>query len=194
LLTSSEIAVLNVPVLETERLRLRGHTAKDGEASAALWADASVTRFIGGRPHTGEESWARLLRYVGHWSLLGYGYWLVEEKATGAFVGEMGLADYRREIEPRFDGTPEIGWVVAPDYQGKGYATEAIQAIMNWAAQELGAEIVVCLIHPENEASLKVANRFGFEERVRTIFHGEPAIVLEKRLSDRRSLATTVQA
>ena len=122
------------------------------------------------------------MRYAGHWSLIGYGYWLVEEKATGAFVGEVGLADYRREIEPRFDGTPEIGWVLAPAYQGKGYATEAVQAALDWAANELGAEVVVCLIHPENEASLKVAKRFGFTERVRTAFRDEPALVLEKRL------------
>jgi RimJ/RimL family protein N-acetyltransferase len=187
LLTSKEIAALNIPVLETERLRLRGHTVKDAEASRALWTDAAVTRFISGRPHTGEECWARLLRYAGHWSLMGYGYWLVEEKETGAFVGEMGLADYRREIDPPFGDTPEIGWVLAPAHQGKGYATEAIHAILNWAAHELCAESVVCMIHPENAASLRLAERFGFEVKACTTFHDLPTVVFEKQLNSAKS-------
>lgn len=182
LLIKREELALEIPTIETQRLRLRGHTVKDAEASAALWADETVTRFIGGRPHTEEESWARLLRYIGHWSLMGYGYWLVEEKKTGAFVGEMGLADYRREIDPPLGDAPEIGWVLAPAHQGQGYATEAVQAILEWAASELDAEVVVALIHPDNEASLKIAERFGFEERVRTNFRDKPAIIFEKRL------------
>jgi RimJ/RimL family protein N-acetyltransferase len=147
-----------------------------------MWRDESVTKFIGGRPHTGEESWARLLRYRGHWSLMGYGYWLVEERVTGAFVGEVGLADYRRAIEPPFDGVPEIGWVLSPAHHGKGYATEAVAAALQWAGDQLGADLVVCLIHPENKASLKLAQRFGFTERVRTSFRDQTAIVLEKHL------------
>ncbi len=63
-----------------------------------MWADPEVTRYIGGKPLTEEESWARLLRYVGHWSLLGFGYWVVEEKTTGNFIGEVGFADYKRDL------------------------------------------------------------------------------------------------
>ena len=77
-----------VPVIETERLILRGHVLEDSEASLALWTDPEVTRFIGGKPSTTEEVWPRLLRYAGHWSLLGFGYWAITEKATGRFVGE----------------------------------------------------------------------------------------------------------
>ena len=91
---------IDVPVLETERLRLRGHRLDDFAASSAMWADEVVTRYIGGRPFTEEEVWARLLRYVGHWALVGYGYWVLEEKATGAFVGEMGFGDFKRDIQP----------------------------------------------------------------------------------------------
>jgi RimJ/RimL family protein N-acetyltransferase len=182
LLKENQITPETIPAIETARLRLRGHTIQDAEPSAALWSDASVTRFIGGRPHTGEESWARLLRYLGHWPLMGYGYWLVEEKASGAFVGEMGLANYRREIDPPLGDAPEIGWVLAPAHQGKGYATEAVQAILDWAVRELDAEVVVALIHPDNAASLKVAERFGFTERVRTTFRDQPSIILEKQL------------
>ena len=79
---------------------LRGHTAADLDAIAAMWADPEVTRHITGVPSTREESWARLLRYAGLWPLLGFGYWLVEDRATGRFLGEVGFANFQRDIEP----------------------------------------------------------------------------------------------
>src|SRR5579864_5518349 len=91
---------LEVPVLETERLRLRGHRLEDFVQSAAMWGDPKVTQYIGGKPLTEEECWTRLLRYAGHWSLLGFGYWVAEEKASGNFVGEVGFADYKRDLQP----------------------------------------------------------------------------------------------
>src|SRR3954463_15564591 len=103
----------NIPTLQTTRLTLRGPGLADFAASAALWADPEVTRFITGRPATAEEVWTRLLRYVGHWALLGFGYWVVQETASGRFVGEVGFADYHREMEPSLAGSPEIGWVIA---------------------------------------------------------------------------------
>ena len=86
-------AISTVPLLETERLRLRGHRLEDLSDSAAMWADPRVTQYIRPRPFTAEESWARLLRYIGHWALLGFGYWVIEEKATGKFIGECGFAN-----------------------------------------------------------------------------------------------------
>jgi hypothetical protein len=99
---------LDVPIIETERLKLRGHTIEDASNVTALWSNADVTRYIGGKPHTAEECWARLLRYAGHWSLLGFGYWAVEEKAAGEFVGEVGFSNSKREIEPPL-GAVEVG-------------------------------------------------------------------------------------
>lgn len=78
------------PVLETLRLRLRGHRPEDLSAAAAMWADVEITRFIGGKPFTREDVWGRILRYVGHWNWMGYGYWLVEDKESGRFIGEVG--------------------------------------------------------------------------------------------------------
>ena len=69
-----------VPVLTTARLVMRGHRPSDLDASAAMWGDDAVGRHIGGKPSTREESWSRLLRYAGLWALLGFGYWLVEER------------------------------------------------------------------------------------------------------------------
>src|ERR1700732_5300270 len=98
---------VEVPGLATERLRLRGHRLEDSAHCAAMWADPEVTRYIGGKPYTEEESWARLMRYAGPCSLLGFGYWVVEEKSTGSFIGEAGFADYKRALPP-LQGIPEI--------------------------------------------------------------------------------------
>ena len=150
------------PTIETARLTLRGHVPADLADSAALWGDPAVTRYIGGRPSTEEEVWARLLRYVGHWSALGFGYWVVVERASGRFVGEVGLADFRRAIVPSFGGAPEAGWVLAPRAHGRGLATEAVRAALTWYEATFGPTRTVCMIDPDHAASLRVADRCGF--------------------------------
>jgi len=100
---------VEVPVVETERLRLRGYRPEDFADCAAMWADPEVTRYIGGKPLTEEDVWGRTLRGVGHWAWWGFGYWVMEEKATGSFAGEMGFSDWKREIEPSLRGVPELG-------------------------------------------------------------------------------------
>jgi RimJ/RimL family protein N-acetyltransferase len=168
------------PTIDTERLCLRGHRLSDLEHCLSLWRDPVVTRYIGGRPFTEEEIWTRLLRYVGHWSLLGFGYWIVSERATGRFVGEVGFADNKREIEPALDGAPEIGWVLAPWASGRGYATEAVKAALAWGATRFGSARTVCLIHPENLASIRVAQKSGYREHVRTTYKGHPSIIFDR--------------
>ncbi len=167
----------SVPVIETERLLLRGHALEDFEDCLALWTNPDVTRFIGGKPSTREEVWARLLRYVGHWSLLGFGYWVVTDKATGRFLGEVGFADFRREIEPSLDGVPEIGWVLAPHSHGRGYATEAVRAAIAWGEGHFGPIRTACIIAPENGPSIRVAEKTGYREVRRTDYKGNPTIM-----------------
>jgi RimJ/RimL family protein N-acetyltransferase len=88
--------MIAIPVVETERLVLRGHRRDDLADCVGMWGDPEVTRHIGGRPSTDEEVWARLLRYLGHWQVMGFGYWIVHERASGRFVGEVGFADSDR--------------------------------------------------------------------------------------------------
>jgi RimJ/RimL family protein N-acetyltransferase len=166
-----------VPVIETERLKLRGHCIADFAASAAMWADPVVTRHIGGRPLSEEESWSRLLRYVGHWALLGFGYWVVEEQATGSFVGELGFADYKRDMEPSLKDTPEVGWIFAAQFHGKGYATEAVRAAVAWGDAHFGAARTACIIHPENLASIHVAEKCGYRKLQLATYKGHPTMV-----------------
>lgn len=167
------------PTLDTERLTLRGHTPDDYDECAALWGDAQVTRYIGGRPSTPEEVWTRLLRYAGMWALLGFGYWVVRERETGRFVGELGFADFRREITPPLDA-PEAGWVLAPWAHGRGYATEAVHAALAWGDAHLAAPRTVCMISPDNAASIRVAEKCGYRELARISFKGEDTLLFER--------------
>jgi RimJ/RimL family protein N-acetyltransferase len=170
-------SAVRVPVLETERLRLRGHRVDDFAACAAMWADPVVTRHVGGRPFSGEESWSRLLRYVGHWAVLGFGYWVVEERATGEFAGETGFADYKRDLSPSLAETPEIGWAFASKFHGKGYASEAVRAAVKWGDEHFGPAGTACIIHPDNLASIRVAEKCGYRKSQPTTYKGHPTIV-----------------
>ncbi len=166
------------PILETERLVLRGHRAEDLDECFAMWSDPEVTRFIGGKPSGREEVWARLLRYVGHWSIAGYGFWQIRERATGRFVGEAGLADFKRDLALSFDGAPETGWVLAPWSHGKGYATEAMTAVLAWSDRTYPR--TVCVIDPDNAASRRVAAKCGYREVARALYKSAEIIALER--------------
>jgi RimJ/RimL family protein N-acetyltransferase len=188
-----------VPILDTPRLHLRGHRVDDLPASAAMWAHPAVTRYIGGHPQTSEECWSRILRHAGHWSLLGYGGWVVEERTgtprapdrnSQTFVGEVGFLDLQREMDPPLSdglGTRiEVGWVLSPSHQGKGYATEAVQAALAWGrahfSKHLQTTAFTCIIDPENTASLRVAERCGFQESHRALYRGSTVIVFTANL------------
>jgi len=145
-----------------------------------LWADPEVVRYIGGKPSTREESWARLTRYVGHWALQGYGFWTLRERNTGRYMGEVGVADFKRTITPSLAGAQEMGWVLAAWAQGKGYATEAVRAALVWNEARFPGARLVCMIDPANAASLRVAQKCGFREYARTTYKDSEVILLER--------------
>jgi RimJ/RimL family protein N-acetyltransferase len=178
-MTNSGFPAVEVPVIETKRLRLRGHRREDFRDCAAMWADPIVTRYIGAEPLSTEDAWTKFLRYVGHWSVMGFGFWAIEEKDSGRFIGELGLADFKRDITPSLSDAPELGWVLAVGAHGKGYATEALQAVIAWGEAHLGPARTVCLINPENLASIRVAKKCGFREFQRTAYKGGPVIIFE---------------
>jgi len=169
------------PVVETTRLRLRAHTAADFDACLPMWNDPIVTRFIGGRAYTGEEVWQRIQRYAGSWALLGHGFWVIEDKARGKLIGEIGLMDARRDIDPPFGADREVGWALLPDAHGKGYASEALEAVLAWEKQHLGGACLMALIDPDNAPSIKLALKFGFTQRARSIYKDIPTIQFERR-------------
>lgn len=169
-----------IPVLETPRLLLRGHRATDLSAACALWQSPEVYRFITGEPLSEQEVWLRLLRYSGLWDFLGYGYWAVEERASGAYVGQLGFADFKRGLLG-FDGRyPEAGWAIDAGFAGRGYATEGMQAACRWldSAGEHGRSF--CIIGRNNAASVRVAQKLGFSYALETAL-GEEAVGLYLR-------------
>jgi len=171
---------VTAPTLTTDRLRLRAHRREDFERYAAMWAHPDVVARITGVPATRHESWLRLMRAMGMWSMLGYGYWVVESREDQTFLGELGLADFLREITPSIAGIPEAGWVLAPDAQGKGIATEAMRAVMSWADTHLDTPKTVCFLDADFEASKSVALKLGFREQTQTTFRGRPTLMMER--------------
>ncbi|TGY90117.1 N-acetyltransferase [Marinicauda algicola] len=168
------------PRLETERLILRLHRAEDFEASAAMWANPDVVRHIGGQPSPRGEAWMRMLRYPGLWALLGYGYLAIEDKATGRFAGEAGLADFKREMSPSIEAIPEAGWALHPDFHGRGLATEAVGAVLGWADANLDARETCCIIDPGNTASVRVAQKLGFTGPQMARFRGSETLLFRR--------------
>ena len=166
------------PVIETARLRLRGHRDSDLPAMVAMWSDPGVVRFIGGRPFSPDEIAARLARYRAMWPAHGHGYWAVEDRESGTILGEMGLARFDRDLGPDFDDWPEAGWVLAPVAWGRGIASEGVAAMLGWADATLTAERIVCMIADGHAVSRRVAERFGFVRWRDTVFRGGAVTLL----------------
>jgi RimJ/RimL family protein N-acetyltransferase len=145
------------PKLETARLILRPTAAEDFDAWAALMAD-DASHFIGG-PQARSVAWRGFISVAGAWAIQGYSMFSVIEKASGLWVGRVGPW-----VPEGWPGT-EVGWAVAKHAYGKGYATEAATAAIDWAFETLGWTDVIHCIDPENVASQRVAERLGSTNR-----------------------------
>lgn len=166
--------------LETERLVLDGHRPNDLDALAALWSDPALLALLGLAPATRQESWMRMLRYRGLWPLLGYGYWALRERDTGRYIGDLGFADFHRDIEPSISGVPEVGWALSAWARNRGYAGEALGAAMRWLETQPGVPRCVCLIDPSNIASVRLARRHGFREAAQPMFNDRPTLLMSR--------------
>lgn len=175
----------------TARLILRPTQLGDFDAYAAMWADPQVVRFVGGTTFSRESSWARFLRHRGMWEYLGFGYFALEHRETGSYVGEAGFQDLRRAIEPSIEGRMEIGWIIAPEFQGRGLAEEAARAALLWAAEHGTGDRLACIINPDHAASLHVAHKVGFAETGMGSYNGSPIVILDRpRVAEAPELAS----
>jgi RimJ/RimL family protein N-acetyltransferase len=168
------------PILETPRLRLRGYRAGDLDAQWASMTDPQVVRFLGGVPQSREETWRKILGSPGLWALLGYGYWVAERREDGAYLGQIGFADFKRDMTPSIENIPEMGWIMAPQAQGQGYATEAVLAALAWADGALGGGEIVAIISHDNAASIRIAEKGGFSRREDAVYKGEPILLFRR--------------
>jgi RimJ/RimL family protein N-acetyltransferase len=105
---------------------------------------------------------------------------MVRETVTDRLVGEVGFAEHRRDMTPPVAGMPEVGWVLTPAAHGQGFATEAVRAVVDWGDAQFSGKRTVCLIHPENAPSLRVAEKCGYREYARTTYKDAPTILLER--------------
>ncbi len=173
-------ADLKIPVIKTERLKLRAHRLEDFPAIRDMWRDPQVTRYIGGKPRPEEEVWLKFLRNAGFWTHFGYGYWVIEEKKSGAVVGETGFGEFKRDLSPPIKGEPEMGWALAAPFHGKGYASEAALAAVAWGDDHLGGARMSCIVSPENAPSIRIAEKCGFKKTGEAVYHGDDVLVFHR--------------
>ena len=169
-----------VPTIETARLRLRTFESRDLDAQAATLGDPEVVRHLGGKPFSREETWRKMLASPGLWAMLGYGYWVVERIGDGAYLGQIGFADFKRDMIPSIEDMPEMGWIFAPRAQGQGYAHEAAMAALGWAATALAGREIVAIIDHRNLRSIRLAEKIGFSGREEAVYKGEPILLFRR--------------
>lgn len=172
--------MVEIPTLLTPRLKLRAHRLDDFDAYAAMWQEPAVVRFIGGVARSREVAWGSFLRQGGSWLHLGFGFFAVEDRETGAFIGEAGFHDLKRNIVPSIEGTMEAGWVLSTAMQGKGIAEEAMRAALGWARDHGTGERFTCMIEKDHAASLHVAEKLGFERYARAEYAGKQMVLLDQ--------------
>lgn len=171
---------MHAPILETARLHLRPYRAADLAPLLAMWQQPALYQHITGKPSTENEVWTRILRDTGLWTICGFGYWAIEEKASGQCIGAVGFADFYRAMQPPLGHDPEAGWILAPHTHGQGYATEALTAALHWADTILRAPRTCCIIDPTNARSLHLAAKLGYRQIGQAEFNGQHTIVLER--------------
>lgn len=146
----------SVVSFRTPRLRLRAFVQGDLDDYAAMCADEEVMRHIGAGGSVGRDvAWRQMALFLGQWALLGYGMWALERRSDGRLIGRAGF------LNP--EGWPgnELGWLLARDAWGQGYAFEAASAALAFGRRELGLGALISLIRPDNTRSIRLAERLG---------------------------------
>jgi len=159
-----------IPVVETPRLLLREFRLSDLDAYAAMCADEEVMRYIGTGVVVGRDvAWRHMALFLGSWSLAGHGMWAIERRDDGVLIGRAGFLDP--------EGWPgcELGWLLARDAWGQGYALEASRAAREFGRGELGLNELISLIRPDNVRSIALAERLGAHDSGPIDFMGQTA-------------------
>lgn len=148
------MTLTHAPVLETDRLILRGPETRDTEAVIAFLMDLDRAGGFGAYDNR-SDSWRWFALNVGHWHIHGYGYFVIEDKASGQAAGMSGI--WNPEGWPE----PEVGWLVFEGFEGKGIAFEAAERVRRWAYEDLGFTTLTSNIVPGNTRSIRLAERLG---------------------------------
>jgi RimJ/RimL family protein N-acetyltransferase len=149
-----------IPEVETDRLLLRAFIPEDLDPFTNIVADPQVMEHAtySGQAMSRSQAWNWLCMMLGHWHMRGFGIWAVAEKDSGLLIGRIGL----QHLE-WFDEV-ELVWMLTPAAWGKGYATEGAAAAVRFGFERLKLPLLSAVIHPENERSIKVADRLGMRK------------------------------
>lgn len=150
----------SVPELRTPRLQLRGWRLEDVGPMATINADPRVGAWLGG-VRTPPQTQQSIQNWIEHWEERGFGLWAVEERASGAFIGRIGLVYHDDWTASAYDA--EVGWTLAFDAWGRGYATEGALASLRWGFGAPGLERIISITLPDNRRSRRVMERIGLE-------------------------------
>ena len=137
-------------------------------------------RHFGPNPMNAEDCWRRLAASAGMWQFNGFGTWAVDRKSDGKLVGNVGLFTGWRDLEPEFGEEPEMGWIMASETHGQGLACEACRAALEWAQVNIAPTPIWAIISPENEPSIRLAEKLGFEAVCESSYRDDPTLVLRR--------------
>ena len=161
-----------IPTITTNRLVLRAFVQRDLDEYAAIIGDPEVTKHLGdGKALSRNEAWRQMAMILGHWTLLGYGLWAVEERATGALLGRIGCQ--QPEGFPGF----EIAYTLGRAFWGRGFAREGAGAALAYAREVLGRTNIISVIRPANAGSIRVAQSLGATLDGEVEFFGGPSSI-----------------
>lgn len=151
-----------IPTINTARVTLRAMRPDDFARFAEIWADAEVVQFVGGKPKSRDEAWRSFLINAGHWQMMGFGQWAVEEHATKRMLGQVGFFNGARGLGADFDAHPEAGWLLAREAQGRGLGPEAAEAAHDWFDRVVTGPLV-CMIDCAHRKSQRLAQNLGYK-------------------------------
>ncbi|MEZ5869066.1 MAG: GNAT family N-acetyltransferase [Defluviimonas denitrificans] len=173
-----------IPRIETDRLILRGYVRDDFEDYVALRRTPRLPVHREAWPRKASDIWGRFLGIAGNWAIEGFGQWAVIRRADGRLIGQTGIFRAMRGLGAEFDAAPEAGWILTGAAHGQGYGGEAVDAAHRWFDASPHAGPLHAMIEPENAASFRIAERFGYLRSREAEYEGA-AVVLMRRPAQR---------
>jgi RimJ/RimL family protein N-acetyltransferase len=131
-------------------------------------------------PLSAEDAWHRVIRFVGHWTLFGYGDFAVIDKQSGLYVEETGFWDAHRGVGARYDDSDETGWSIASRWHRQRAALEAADAAHRWYAGAVGKSRTVCMTDPADAASIGLAVKLGYRPFRNAVYNGNFVVMFER--------------
>lgn len=170
----------NIPTINTSRVTLRGMRAEDFARFAEIWAIPEVVSHIGGAPSPKARSWDGFLRNAGHWQITGFGQWAIQPHGHAQMAGQTGFCFGSRGLGEDFDPYPEACWLLDPAFQGQGLGRDAAAAAHDWFDRVVAGR-TVCLLRPDNENAMTIAQALGYGMLREARVDGDDVVLMTRK-------------